>query len=56
MVIALEESGWFFVNERLVAKLDLGHNVDSGYVSAMGDYFRDHDGQPSFEDFNVWAP
>ena len=28
LVIAFEESGWFFVNDRLVAKLDLGHNLN----------------------------
>ena len=56
LVIAFEESGWFFVNDRLVAKLDLGHNLDSGQVSAMGDFFLSHQGSPSFENFNVWAP
>ena len=26
LLIAIEESGWFFVNDNLAAKLDLGHN------------------------------
>ena len=56
MIIAIEESGWLFVNDQLVAKLDLGHNQTSGGISAMGDFFRNHQGSPSFENFNVWAP
>ncbi len=56
LLIAIQESGWFFVNGQLVAKLDLGHNLDSGWVSAMGDYFLKHQGSPSFENFNVWTP
>ena len=56
LIIAIEGAGWFFVNDQLVAKLDLGHNQGSGVVSAMGDYYRSHQGSPSFEDFNVWAP
>lgn len=56
VVIAIQESGWFFVNSQLVAKLDLGHNLDYGDVSAMGDLFFDHQSSPSFENFNVWTP
>ena len=56
LLIAIEESGWLFVNEQLVAKLDLGHNQTSGGVSAMGGFFRSHQGSPSFENFNVWVP
>ncbi len=54
--MAFEESGWFFVNDSLVAKLDLGHNLDSGDVSAMGGFFNNHIGEPSFENFKVWVP
>ena len=56
LIIAIEGAGWFFVNDRLVVKLDLGHNLDSGRVSAMGDFFGSHQGSPSFENLNVWAP
>ena len=56
LVIAFEESGWFFVNDRLVAKLDLGRNQTSGGISTMGGFFNSHTGEPSFENFNVWAP
>ena len=56
LVIAIEGAGWFFVNDRLVAKLDLGHNQASGGTSAMGGFFNSHTGEPSFENFNVWAP
>ena len=56
LIIAIKGAGWFFVNDRLVAKLDLGHNLDSGNVSAMGCFFANHQGSPSFENFNVWVP
>ena len=56
LLIAIEESGWFFINDQLVTKLDLGHNQDVGDVSAMGDFFRGDQGNPQFKDFNVWAP
>ena len=55
-LIAIEESGWFFVNGRLVHKLDLSHNQDSGSVRAMGDLISDHNASHSFKNFNVWAP
>ena len=53
LIIAIEGVGWFFVNDRLVAKLDLGHNQTTGGVSA---FYLNHQGSPSFENFNVWAP
>ncbi len=56
LVIAIEDSGWFFINGQLVDKLDLSHNQDFGSVSAMGDFFADHSASPSFDNFNVWAP
>ena len=56
LIIAIEGAGWFFVNDQMVAKLDLGYNQASGGVSAMGDFFQSHLGSPSFENFNVWAP
>ena len=56
LLVAIEGDGWFFVNDRLVAKLDLGHNQASGEISAMGRLFNNHQGSPSFENFNVWTP
>ena len=56
LLIAIEESGWFFVNGQLVTKLDVGHNLDPGWIYAAGDFFLDHQGSPSFENFNVWTP
>ena len=56
VLIAIEEAGWLFVNGELEAELDLSHNQDSGYISAMGDFFLSHNGSPEFEKFNVWAP
>ena len=56
LIIAIEGAGWLFVNDRLVAKLDLGHNQTSGRIGTMGDFSRSHQGSPSFENFNVWVP
>ena len=56
LVMAFEGTGWFFLNDRLVARLDLSHNQATGTVGAMGDFFLSHQGSPSFEDFNVWTP
>ena len=56
LLIAVEGSGWLFLNDQLVSKLDLGHNQDVGEISAIGDFFLDHQGKPDFENFNVWAP
>ena len=56
LLLAFGDSGWLLVNGQLVASLDLGHNLDSGWVSAIGPYFLNHQGSPSFEDFNVWVP
>ncbi len=56
LLIALGESGWFFINDQLITKLDLGHNQDTGGVSAMGDFYLNHFSSPEFHGFNVWAP
>ena len=56
LLIAVGESGWLFLNDRFVTKLDLGHNQEVGYLSVMGDFYYNHRGNPQFKDFNVWAP
>ena len=56
LLFASEEFGLFFVNGQFIARLDLSHNLDYGAVSAMGGFFNDHTGEPSFENFNVWTP
>ena len=56
ILLAFEYGGLFFVNGQLVARLDLSHNQDHGGVSVMGDFFLDHQGSPSFSNFNVWTP
>ena len=55
-LIAFGDSGWFFLNDGLVAELDLSHNMDSGDASAMSDFFQNHEGSPEFKNFNVWTP
>ena len=56
LVVALGDSGFLFVNGGLVSRLDLSHNLDYGDVSAIGGFFTDHTGEPSFDNFNVWTP
>ena len=56
LLMAFGDTGWFFVNNGLFAKLDLSHNMDSGWVSAMGDFYNSHHSPVEFENFNVWAP
>ena len=56
ILFAIEDWGLFFVNGQLVSRLDLSHNLDYGSVSAMGGFYNDHTGEPSFENFNVWTP
>ncbi len=56
ILLAFEDVGLFFVNGQFVARLDLSHNLDYGGMSVMGDFFLEHQGSPSFENFNVWTP
>ena len=56
LLVAIEETGFFFVNGELIARLDLSHNLDFGDVSVMGGFYSDHTGEPEFETFNVWTP
>ena len=56
LLLAFGDVGLFFLNEVLVATLDLSHNQDYGGVSAMANFYRDHTGSPSFSNFNVWTP
>ena len=51
----VEDVGFFFVNGDLVSRLDLSHNLDYGFVSAMGGFFEGHPGEPRFEGFRVWT-
>ena len=55
-LIAVAGSGWFFINDQLVSKLDLEHNQDVGEVSAMAGFFEGDRGDAQFLNFNVWAP
>ena len=55
LLLAIDEIGLFFVNKQLIARLDLSHNLDHGYVHAMSGYFNDSTGEPEFRNFNVWT-
>ena len=56
LLIALEDSGWLFVNNQFVANLDLNHNPRPGVIMARGNSLEGHRGTLLFENFNVWAP
>ena len=56
LLVAVSDWGVFFVNDVLISQLDLSHNLDYGAVSAMGGFYKNHTGEPTFENFNVWAP
>ncbi len=56
LLMAFGDTGWFFLDNSLFAKLDLSHNMDSGWVSVMGDFYNSHHSPVQFEDFNVWTP
>ena len=56
VLFAFDDFGLFFVNGNLVSHLDLSHNLDYGDVSTLGRFFRDHTGEPTFKNFNVWTP
>ena len=55
-IIAKGSEGWLFINDNLVAPLDLSGLTGLGRVSAVGSYFRDHgiSGESTrFEDFTI---
>ena len=56
LLVAFGDLGLFFINDHLVARLDLTHNLEYGGVAAMGDFFNDSQGSPRFSNFNVWTP
>ena len=56
LLIAIDDTGWLFLNDDMIAQLDLSHNMDFGSVRVMGDFFLDHESSPEFRNFEVWAP
>ena len=56
MLIAVGDSGWFFINGQHVTKLDLGHNQDTGGLAVIGDFFDRNDSSLEYRYFRVWAP
>lgn len=56
LLIAIGNNGSLFINGELVSHLDLSHNLEMGGVSAIGGFFNNHTGEPSFEGFSVWTP
>lgn len=56
LLLAIGNNGSLFLNGELVSHLDLSHNPDQGEVYAIGSFFNNHTGEPSFEGFSVWTP
>lgn len=56
LLIAFGPTGWFFVNDRFVATLDLRRNLRPGDISAMAGFFNNSTHDVDFRDFTVWAP
>lgn len=56
LLLAFGNEALFMVNETLVARLDLSHNMEYGWINAMADFYLDSNGAPAFENFNVWTP
>lgn len=56
LLVAMGDSGWFFVNGHLEATLILDFNLESGYISAMAGFYNNSDQDVEFGDFTVWAP
>ena len=57
LMLAVDEIGLFFVNEQLIAHLDLSHNLGYGDVSTKTGIFISYINEPDtgFRNFNVWT-
>ena len=55
LLIAMGDSGWVFIDEELISELDLSHNKDEGDVSAVANFWNNHDADVEFYDFTVWV-
>ena len=55
ILMAISDTGYFFINGQLITLLDLSHNFDYGNISEMGNLFSDSTGEPQFRNFNVWT-
>ena len=56
LLIAVGDAGWLFINDELISRLDLAHNQEEGWVTAMGNFFNVHKAEVEVRDFTVWAP
>ena len=56
LLVAISDFGMLLLNDVLIARLDLSHNLEAGYISAMGDYYLENNASPTFSNFNVWTP
>ena len=56
MLVAVGDSGWFFINGQHVKKLDLSHNQDTGGLAVIGDFFDRNESSTEYRYFRVWAP
>ena len=56
LLVAISDFGMLLLNDVMIARLDLSHNLEAGDISAMGDYYRGNNASPKFSNFNVWTP
>ena len=56
VLIAMEDTGWLFVNGTLEATLILEFNLESGSISAMAGFYSTSNRDVDFQNFQVWAP
>ena len=56
LLMAIGEDGWLFINDELLSKLDLDHNLDEGSVSIIANSWIGHRAEVEYRDFSVWAP
>ena len=56
VLIAMGDTGWFFVNGKLETTLILDFNLESGDISAMAGFYTTSNRDVDFQNFTVWAP
>ena len=56
LLIAMGDSGWFFVNGELEAAFSLNHSANAGDIYAAAGLHSDSNQDVDFKEFTVWAP
>ena len=56
LLIAMGDTGWFFVNGEPVAPLILDFNMERGEISAIAGFYNNSNQDVIFGNFEVWTP